>query len=174
MKTTAIAIMSACASLYPCGYAGSGCRSVSVVHQRQAVVAYAPSHPGYLYSVGTGLQLRAAIEVAKEELRAEMRAMQLNSPGNLESSPERLPLTAEVDRWANTKQVCAGCHTTNASAMEAFSMADFSLLTCEQKLAAVKHLAQGTMPPPEKKQITPEQRGQIIGEFAGANNVSAP
>lgn len=159
-------------TLLPGDSVDAGCHAVHV--QKQAVVAYQPVVAPYYYSVGQGLQLRAAIEVAKEELRAEMRAMQLNSPGNSESSPERLPLTAEVDRWANTKQVCAGCHTTDATAMEAFSMADFSLLTCEQKLGAVKHLAQGTMPPPGKKQITPEQRGQIIGEFAGANNVDQP
>lgn len=147
------------------GHSIAGCHAVAI--KKQAVVAYTPVYQPYYYSVGANLQAQASEERIANLVIQKLQAQQ-------QTAPERLPLTAEVDRWANTKQVCAGCHATNADALAAFDMADFSVLTCEQKLSAVRHLAQGTMPPPDKKQITPEQRGQIIGEFAGANNVDQP
>lgn len=151
------------------GDAPAGCHAVHV--QKQAVVAYQPVYNSpYLYQVGTGLQLRAAIEVAKEELRAEMRAMQLNSPGNPESSPERLPITAEVDRWQLVRSKCKACHDTNQAAKEAFDLSgDLETLTCEQRLNAIRQVVDGSMP--KGKPLSPEELGDLIGAFSGSEKV---
>lgn len=158
-------------TLLPGDSVDAGCKSVFV--QKQAVVAYQPVYNSpYLYSVGTGLQLRAAIEVAKEELRAEMRAMQSNSPGNSESSPERLPITAEVDRWRLVKANCQGCHTTNENASAAMDMSSLADLSCEDKLACIAAVLDGKMP--KGKKLDPQSLGNLLGEFSGAETAHVP
>jgi len=154
---------SACA-LLPRTAVDAGCHAVHV--QKQAVVAYQPVYgQQYLYQVGTGLQLRAAIEVAKEELRAEMRAM--NSPGNSESSPERLPLTASGDPYSLVNKYCVGCHSTNAKASEAFDMSSLATLTCDERLVAINAVLDGRMPKGTK--IPQELIGDLLGQLSQAD-----
>ena len=181
------------------------CRHVQVVQQLQAAVQYQPVYTPYLYAVGSNLQTQASEERIANLVIQKLQAQQLKAPRkygepltkqqclDLASeyegtaaafpddeppavpAPQTLPLTAEVDRWANTKQVCAGCHTTGADAMAHVNMADFSALTCEQKLSAIRNMVEGKMPPPKSgKVLSAEQLGQIIGEFAGADNVTQP
>lgn len=155
-------VAGAALSLVP-GDAPAGCHAVAI--KKQAVVAYTPVVTPYYYSVGTNLQLRAAIEIAKEELRAEMRAEQ-------QTAPERLPLTAEVDRWALVKANCAGCHSTNQAAMEHVDMSDLSALSCETKLAMAAAVLDSKMPP--KKQLDPSVIGNLLGEIVGAETAHNP
>lgn len=147
-------------------YVYAGCHTVTV--RKPPVVAYTPVYQPYYYSVGQNLQLRAAIEIAKEELRAEMRASQQVS----EAGPEQLPLTAEVDRWALVKANCAGCHTTNEAAKNHVDMTDLSALTCEQKLACIAAVLDGEMP--KGKKLDPQSLGNLLGEFSGAQTAHQP
>ena len=145
------------------GHSKAGCHAVAI--KKQAIVAYQPVYAPYVYQVGENLQLRAAIEIAKEELRAEMRASQ-------QTAPERLPLTAEVDRWQLVKANCAGCHTTNETAKQHIDMTDLAALTCEQKLACIAAVLDGKMP--KGKKLDPQSLGNLLGEFSGAETAHQP
>lgn len=159
-------VAGAALSLLP-GDAPAGCHAVAI--KKQAIVAYQPVYAQpYYYSVGANLQAAASEERIANLVIQKLQAQQ-------QTAPQALPLTAEVDRWANTKQVCAGCHTTGAEAMGAVDMTDFSALTCEQKISAIKNMVEGKMPPPSSgKKVSAEQLGQLIGEFSGADNVTQP
>jgi len=167
MTRILILVAGAALTLLP-GDAPAGCHPVQI--QKQAFVGYAPVYgQPYLYSVGQGYQLRAAIEVAKEELRAEMRAMEHSAPESPDNSPERLPITAEVDRWQLVKANCQSCHVTNAKAMEAVDMTSLEDLSCETKLAMIAACLDGTMP--KSKKLDPSDLGQLLGEISGAKTV---
>lgn len=173
-------ILSAALALLPLSGAGqAGCRSVAVHHGRQQlVVDYVQSYPPQTYYVGQQLQLNAqedrlAQKTAKLVME-QLRAQALQAPAEAAPQPETLPLTAEVDRWANTKAFCASCHTTKDAAQAHIDMTSFAELTCEQKITAIRSMMDGKMPPQGAKQPSAEQLGQIIGEFVGAESVIQP
>ncbi len=152
----------------------AGCRHVIV--QKQAVVAYQPVTVPYYWSVGSQLQETAQAEriAAKVLQLLQGQAQQLQAqpcPDGSCPTPQTLPLTTAPDRWALTKQFCAGCHTTRDTAQEALSMADLSTLTCEQRITAVRKMIDGHMPPEGAKQPTAEQLGNLIGEWVNAETV---
>lgn len=166
IRTAILLVAGVALCLSPRHCADAGCHAVAI--KKQAVVAYTPVVAPYYWSVGANLQTAASEERIANLVIQKLQAQQ-------QTAPERLPLTAEVDRWANTKQVCAGCHTTGAEAMGAVDMTDFSALTCEQKISAIKNMVEGKMPPPSSgKKVSAEQLGQLIGEFSGADNVTQP
>jgi len=168
---------SACA-LLPRTAVDAGCHAVHV--QKQAVVAYQPVYNSpYLYQVGTGLQLRAAIEVAKEELRAEMRAQQLTtSANNYQTSPnlpapERLPLNAEVESHSIIKNTCIGCHGTNQKAIDALPAEKFlahltgdTLEDYQARERMMVRMLDGSMPP--KGPLPGDVLGNALGQIVGA------
>lgn len=159
-----ILLAGAALALLPGDVAPAGCRHVAVHHQKQAAVVFAPQYGnGYLYQVGAPLQYRAMIEQAKAELRAEAQALQA-AP-----TPETLPITAEIDRWALVKKNCQSCHLTNESAEESVDMSSLADLSCETKLAMAAAILDSKMPP--KKQLDPSVIGNLLGEIVGAETV---
>lgn len=143
--------------LSPRHCADAGCHAVAI--KKQAVVAYTPVVAPYYWSVGANLQTQASEERIANLVIQKLQAQQ-------QTAPERLPLTAEVDNWALVKANCAGCHSTNEKAKEHVDMTDLSALTCEQKLACIAAVLDGKMP--KGKKLDPQQLGNLLGEFSGA------
>lgn len=161
----------ACLVLTPLqGSLDAGCHAVAI--QQQAVVAYQPIVAPLYYSVGHDLQTKASEERIANLVIQKLQSAQLNSQTSLDSSPQTLPLTAEVDRWQLVKANCAGCHTTNQAAMEHFNMTSLADLSCEQKLACIAAMLDGRMP--KGKQIDSQTFANILGEFSGAATAHTP
>lgn len=147
------------------GSSDAGCRHVQVV-QQQAVVAYQPVAQPYYWSVAQNLQDDAKAERIANLVIQKLQAQQ-------QAAPERLPLTAEVDRWELVKANCASCHAgTNVKATESVDMTDLAALTCEQKLVCIASMLDGRMP--KGKQIDSQTFANILGEFSGAETAHSP
>ncbi len=142
----------------------AGCRAVAV--RKELAVAYQPVYGQQLYySVGLPLQYQAL----KEQIKAELRAEQLNHPAIPESSPETLPLSVAEDKWALVRGHCVSCHTVKEEAKAALDMSDLDALTCEQKLACIREIVDGTMP--KNKPLDGAAIGDLIGTFSGSDKV---
>ena len=149
--------------LSPRHCADAGCHAVAI--KKQAIVAYTPIVAPYYYAVGQNLQAAASEERIANLVIQKLQAQQ-------QTAPQSLPLTAEVDRWSLVKANCAGCHTTNQTAMEAVDMTDLDALTCEQKLACIAAVLDGVMP--KGKKLDPQSLGNLLGEFSGASTAHQP
>lgn len=169
-------LLAACLALPPLPrVAQAGCRQVVRVHHKQAAVVFAPVYAQpYWYSVGQNYQIAAIVqETIKQQM--SLQAQQLQSqpcPDGSCPTPQSQQLTVAPDRWALVKANCAGCHSTNAKAMEHVDMTDLSLLTCEQKLACMAAMLDNKMP--KGKQIDAQTLANILGEFAGAETAHQP
>lgn len=169
-------LLAAALALLPLSGSGqAGCRPIVSHHRQQLVVGYTPVYqPPQTYYVGQQLQMNAqedrlAQKTAKLVLE-QLRAQALQAPAEqVPAEPERMPLTAEVDRWALVKKNCAGCHSTSEKAMASVDMTDLSALDCETKLAMIAACLDNKMPP--KKPLAADALGQLLGEIAGAETV---
>lgn len=155
-------------ALLPRGAAPAGCRVVALSHHKQAAIVYQPSYAQpYLYQVGGDLRTAASEERIASLVFQKLQAQQLQASAT--PTPQTLPLTAEVDRWALVKATCVDCHTTKEAAKNHVDMSDLASLTCEQKLGMVRAVLDGKMPP--KKQLDPSVLGNLLGEIVGAETV---
>lgn len=172
-------VIAAALALLPLSGAGqAGCRPIVSHHrQQQLVVGYTPVYQPQTYYVGQQLQLNAqedrlAQKTAKLVME-QLRAQALQAPAEaVPAEPERMPLTAEVDRWALVKKNCAGCHSTSEKAMAHVDMTDLALLDCETKLSMIAVVLDNKMPP--KKPLDAATLGNLIGEISGAETVHQP
>ena len=155
-------------ALLPRGAAPAGCRVVALAHHKQAAIVYQPNYAQpYLYQVGGDLRAAASEERIANLVFQKLQAQQLSAPA--QQIPQTLPLTVEVDRWALVKATCVDCHTTKEAAVAYVDMNDLAALSCEQKIAMVRAVLDGKMPP--KKQLDPTVLGNLLGEIVGAETV---
>ena len=146
--------------LSPRHCADAGCHAVAI--KKQAVVAYTPVVAPYYWSVGANLQAQASEERIANLVIQKLQAQQ-------QTAPERLPLTAEADRWALVKANCQGCHITDKEAIAAVDMSILDDLNCSTKLKMAAAVLDSKMPP--KKQLDPTIIGNLLGEIVGAETV---
>lgn len=162
-------LLAACLALPPLPrVAQAGCRQVVRVHHKQAAVVFAPVYAQpYWYSVGQNYQIAAIVqETIKQQMALQAQQLQAQPcPDGSCPTPQSQQLTAPVPLSLMAKN-CQGCHTTNEKAQAAFDMSDLAALTCEQKLAAIAAVVDGSMP--KGKQLDAQTLGDLIGQLSGA------
>lgn len=158
-----VTFFAACLALAPLpGASRAGCPPVALRLKVENGVGYRQFYGNYNYAVGLNIQTDA--QQARDERIAnlvvqKLQALQQQTPQTL---PQSMP-----DRWSLVRANCVKCHTeTNEKAIAALYLGDLDALSCEEKLAMVRMVTDGKMPP--NKPLAPDVVGNLLGQIAGA------